>query len=63
MERWRRSAKDRTPTTGELIVKESKAKRKLRLAADEAAGREPSVYGQSVLKRLSEAVHRPKPNG
>jgi hypothetical protein len=44
-------------------MKESKAQRKLRLAADEAAAREPSVYGQSVLKRLSEAVHRPKPAG
>jgi hypothetical protein len=46
-----------------VIVKESKAKRKLRVAADEAAGREPSAYGQSVLKRLSEAVHRPKAAG
>jgi hypothetical protein len=42
-------------------MKESKAKRKLRRAAEEAAGREPSVYGRTVLERLSQAVHRPKP--
>ncbi len=44
-------------------MKETKAQRKVRLAAAEAAAREPSAYGQSVLKRLSEAVHRPKPAG
>jgi hypothetical protein len=63
MESSRRSAKDRTRVTWDVIMKESKAQRTLRLAADEAAAREPSVYGQSVLKRLSEAVHRPKPAG
>lgn len=41
-------------------MRQNKAKRKLRLAAEQAAEREPSVYGRTVLKRLSDAVSHPK---
>jgi len=40
-------------------VKRSKAKRKLRLQAEETAERHASAPGRAVLDRLTDAVARP----
>jgi len=44
-------------------MRQNKKKRQLRRAADEAAERESSVYSRSILDRLTDVVHVPKPHG
>jgi len=43
-------------------MRQNKKNRQLRKAADEAAERESSVYSRSILDRLTDAVHIPKPH-